>query len=536
MATIGERFIEALGGVTAIRLQEATDRAYEQGFYDGNDDPATGTFKAGGQGYKRISDNYLREGQIDYGRARATAWALWQRSPIAKRVIRMKRDHIFGTNAAPSSDDAAISELIASFWIDNELDTGAARFVEQLFMLGQQCFPVFVRETDGRVRIGYVDPDSIVTVKKHPENSLKDWAVVTENMDSVTGVMTKRVYRLIMKDESYADDDTAIESRNDGRLVTAEQATRQPWEAVWLADMGLSDYSGSCFLTKVNAVSNQTQGMSDLLQVADWIDQADEVLFALADKERMANYFAWLIQLTGADEAEIRRRTGNFRAPGSGNVYFHNENEQPTLVSPQLNQAGTIETFRAILGLILGGLGFPVHYFGFGDEARGRATADAQQSPTEKSLEHEQSIVKDMYTTMLQFVVDQAIIAKEFPEPDEYEIMLSLPAISTKDMSRVAASLGALAQAFITAEDRELISHETNLKAWAQAMAELDIEVDPAEEAERIAAERDARMIDEEERRNNALTNQMNGNGPPVNGQTMTADELAEMLGLDVEV
>lgn len=531
-----QRLVEWLGAVPAAELATAVNRAYESGFYDGNDDPATATFKSGGQGYKRISDNYLREGSIDFKAAIKTAWELWQKSPIAKRVLAMKRDHIIGHSAMPSADNNKINNIVKAFWMDNKLDKRASQFTIQLFGFGEQCFPVFVRAADGRVRLGYIDPGNIHEIIKHRDNSLEDWAVCIEQMGN-NGVQEKRVYRIIRQDEPYADESEAVESKHEGKLVTWEQAALEPWEAEMLKKYGRERYDGSCFFYKVNAISNQSRGMSDLLQVADWVDQADEVLFALADREQMAGYFAFDVTLTSGDDTKVKSRASEIRLnpPKKGSVNIHNDSEAWEQWAPNLGQTGTIETFRAILGLILGGLGFPVHWYGFGDDAN-RATAVAQSNPSEKSLEHDQGIVKNMFLNMCQFAIDQAEIVGTLGDAgEEYELTLNLPKVSVKDTAGISASLSQLVQVLSVATDRGWLQEITAVTILSNVLSELDMDIDPADELKKATAEREERELDEEQRRSNALRGMIDNRAAAfnlqANGQTAGVVDMLRMNG-----
>jgi hypothetical protein len=102
--------------------------------------------------------------------------------------------------------------------------------------------------------------------------------------------------------------------------------------------------------------------------------------------------------------------------------------------------------------------------------------------------------------------------------PDKYKTTLNLPAVTVKDISRITASLGALATALIAARDGGLISHETAMKAWAKVLAELDIEIDPATELEAVAREERERELQRQQQQNNALqqlmAQQANGQQP----------------------
>ena len=385
----------------------------------------------------------------------------------------------------------------------------------QLFGFGEQCYPAFVREADGRVRLGYIDPQSIEEVIKHPENSLEDWAVVVQKNMRGAYTSEKMVYRIIREAEDFSDGEEVISAEYAGKLVTHKQAAIQPWEEKMLASYDVAEYDGSCFYIKVNAVSNGRRGMSDLLQVGDWIDQADDVLFSLADREQFAGYFSFDVTLTGASDEQVRTRAKELRAnpPEKGSVNTHNDSEKWQMFAPYLKQGGSIETFRAVLGLILGGMGFPVHWYGYGDDAN-RATATAQSDPTTKSLEHDQGIIRDMFIYMCQFAADQAEIAGAYsPDEDTNDIRFQLPEVTTRDLSRITASMQALTISLVNGVDAGWITQDTAAEAFAKLLGEMDIQVNAADELEQASINSLNSELEIMSRQNGQLQRQLTPNG-----------------------
>lgn len=491
MATFRERVVEWMGGVTATRLEEATSRAYEAGWYDANDEPPSGDIKS--YGYTDVAKGSGRHGRVDHAQMLDTVWSLWQSSPTAKRALTLKRDHIIGKNTLPVTADEDLQALLRAFWERNQLKKRARQFTLQLFLFGDQCYPAFVRQTDGAVMLGYLDPEQIETVIAHPDNSLEKWAVVVKAetaVDNWRSERGKRVLRIIRQEpEAVVDGDTAVPTQHPGKLVTAEQATLEPWEKRLLANYGLTAYSGSCFYEAVNAVVNQDRGWSDLLQVADWIDQADEVLFGLADREQMAGYFVWDVTLTGADTSQVIKRKKEIMAnpPRKGSINIHNDSEAWELKSPSLGQSGTLATYDSILTLILGGLGFPRHWFGAGDGTN-RATAYAQADPTEKSLEHDQGIVEEMLIGFCLFQRDQAEIAGEWQPDEEADstITVTMPDINPTNLIEIASMYSPLAAALLSAIEGKLMTQETAVRVWGRALQEFGVELDPTAELETL--------------------------------------------------
>lgn len=507
MPTIQERIVAAIGGVTRTEFRTALDeaavaaakarrRAYEAGFRDAEDEPASGTTIR--YGYRRAS-RYPRDfSGMAHEDMLNTVWTLWKSSPIAKRLLTLKRDHIIGRGIEPQSNDEELDKVLKSFWRRNKLAQRLTEFTLQLFLYGEQCFPAFVRESDGGVSLSYIDPSEIDAVILHPDNALETWAVAIG--EETTGTAPKwstekknQVYRLVREDNAVSvkkEDGTLITKppQHEGRLVMHDQANLEDWEASLLAAYGLSKYTGSCFFAKVNSVSGQSRGVSDLLQSADWIDQADETLFSMADREQLAGYFAWIVKLLNVEGDELDERADEIRnsAPERGGVLVVNESEDWNFVSPDLKQPGTIAAFKALLGMILGGAGYPFHWFSFGDDAN-RATAVAQQDPTVKSMQHDQGIIADLIGDFCTFARDQAAIAGELKgESADATFTVTMPEIAQKDMQLIGTLLAPVTAAMISAVDRGLLTPETAVGILVSVLIDLGFDVDLSEELEKL--------------------------------------------------
>jgi len=511
---LGERIISALGGITKSEKSEIARRAYEAGYGDGNDDPQSGDIAPGGFGYRRATTGGLRDfTRIDHDRILGIVWTLYQSNPIAKRALKIITSYILGDGVKLQIEDDDLTAIIEDFWRINQLDLRLEKFILQLSLWGEQIFPVFVRRSDGRVRLGYVDPADVDNIIAHPENSMEHWAVVVRPYTSATE--NWRVYRVIREDDDVVmsvgveldGDDSPVsfeqvqKARNPGKLVTADQANLETWEKEMLAKHGLETYSGSCFLFQVNNVSNQPRGFSDLLQEADWMDQHDETLFALADREQMAGYFSWDVTVEGADEARVKSRAAELRAnpPKRGSVNVHNEKESWNFNYPDLKQAPTIATADALLKFILGGLGLPKHWYGSGDETN-RATAQAQGDPTWKTLKRRQAYVRHMILFMLRFARDQAEIAGAWrPRMNDSgramdKIVAVMPEMTVKDISAITGAMISMTSSLMIAVEQGLMSYAHAVETWAKLMAELNIHIDP--EAEIVAIEEERRKDD----------------------------------------
>ena len=465
---IGDKLIKRLGGVTEAELSAIRVRAYESGYNDGEDEPNSGTLAR--FGYKTLRDSATRNSAIDPDQAFNIAWALWQSNPVARRAIAIKRDYIIGRGVTPQADNEDVKELVDAYFANNKLDDRLDDFTAQLFALGTQCLTVNVRESDGRIMLGYIDPQHIETVVTHPDNGMDIVAVIVKEGSG----QGKRAYRLIRKAE---------EGEQAGRWLLPTQGTIDDWETAMLRGHEIGEYAGACHYRTVNAVSNQPRGVSDLLPVADWCDQLDATLFGLAEREQMAGYFSFDVKIEGADKDQVRARAIELRSspPKKGSVNVHNEKETWSLHAPALNQAGSIETVKELLAFILGGLGIPVHWYGRGDETN-RATAQAQGDPTWRSLEHDQGIIKGLVVEMLECARDQAIIAGKLSVTEEDEgLDVQMPEMTAKDTVSTTAALSALSAALAAAEQNKWMTHKQAIELWARQVGEMGIEIDTEE-------------------------------------------------------
>lgn len=497
-SALWQRTLEAVGLTTRQQAAQAANRAYEAGTYDamdGNDEPGSGSLAS--YGYARKTARGLRDfSRLSNDQIINIAWILYQSNPLADRYFEIVRDHILGRGVEPGVADKDLKKIVERFWNRNKLDKQLKKFTVQLRLFGEQCYPVFVRQTDGQVTLGYVDPADIEHVVTHPHNSLEVYAVILK-MD--TGTNQRKIYRVIRRDEGTVSGRRVIPPQYPDRLVTHEQATVEPWEQLLLESNKLSEYTGSCFYFSVNNVSNQPRGFTDLLQVADWLDADDETLFALADREQTGGYFSWIVTLDGVEQSEVDARAAQIRqrVPKKGQALVKNDKEHWETAAPDIRQQGSIATSEALSDRAWGMLGLPKPWRGIGEDSN-RASASVMGEPTRKSLESKQDDIKEMIMDFLYFVRDQAEIAGVWSAASDKagEIDVTMPEMTKADTVLVSDTLSKLVDALDKAQNRlKVISRETSAQAVAKILAEIGLEYDPKEElklADKEAAERQA--------------------------------------------
>lgn len=535
--TIGQRILNRFGIATADQVERRVKEAYISGYDDGNDDPASGEIAAGGFGY-RVASGGVREPSISWEQNLQSAWQLKQSNPLVNRAGEIKTNYIIGPGIAPKAVDPELQEILTAFWKDNKMYSYIAELARQWTDYGGQCVPAYVRQSDGRVRLGYIDPGLIERVVAHPGNSREMWAIIIKeqfNLDPWVCNEDKQVYRIVREAERVVVDEPQtfhfshregcsreseevesdrcpecaeqitlqfsrriIEARFkhpngnaesediSGKLATAEQSPKAPWETVMLEHYGLSEYTGDCFYIRKNADSNQTLGRSDHLQVADTCDQHDAAAFALGEREQLANMIFADVAIDG-DEAAVLTREKKIRdnPPNPGSVNIHNLSETWNMNSPNLQQTASVATVDMQRKLVLGGEGIPDAWFGSPAGAH-LATAQAQGDPTWRTFSHDQGLIQAWFLEMLVFVRDQAMIAGTYmPEATEDEegqeipvdtsITLPMPEMTVKDVTGLAAALTSVVGALSLAKAEGFISQEDGIDATAKVLAELDV-------------------------------------------------------------
>lgn len=386
-----------------------------------------------------------------------------------------------------SSDEPTCEELTAVLerhWNDpdNNWPLKQSDRAIGLSVWGEQFYPVFVRESDGHVKLGRLDPRRIKAVITDPDNEERVVSVVTRALIAEQ----ERVYRVVHVQEAGeggegGDGGSGADSTRDGYLVGA-----RPGETCPVTGRA---YTGSCFYFAVNRVQGAKRGHSDLFSLIDWIDAYSTLLFDGIDSASLKGSFVWDVTLNGADDTAIAEfKKKNAKPPKKGAVRIHNENVTWAAVTPDLKALDHAEFARLYRVHILGGAGLPEHWYGEGDSAT-RATASEMSAPVLRRLKARQSYFCALVEEVLRYAVDCAILAGEIRGTPETKnrVKVHAPEFEAGDVAKGAGALAQGTSALAVAEDRKWISRDTARKGFAAIADHLGVKVDA--EAEKAAAE-----------------------------------------------
>lgn len=396
---------------------------------------------------------------ITQSRMREMAVYLWESNLLANRLIELPLAYLLGEGVALHCDDEENQKILDRFWRDpiNQMDIKLTKKLRELALYGEQCYPAFVNEHSGHVRLGYLDPALIETVVVDPDNPEQPIGIVT--CKDRKGVA--RRYKVIV---NGAENELFTRRTQEIRATFAD---------------------GEAFYFTINDLSNGRRGRSDLLAQADWLDGYDQFLFGELDRAQFLRAFLWDVTLKGATPDEVKARAKDIGPPPPGSVRVHNDSEEWKTETPSLQASDNSETARLFRNHILGGRTIPEHWFGGGGDVN-RAVGAEMGEPTFKDFSMRQKTAKYMLECIGFYVLRQKALAGGGKEPDledeAYQVEAVFPEMTARDTSKYAAALQQVVVAVGLALDKQIITKETALKIINTIAGRLGIEIDAEDE------------------------------------------------------
>lgn len=410
--------------------------------------PISANYDPKSEGYRRMVGDVQRQRDlmpIAQNRMFEIVYFMVDSSAMLRRLAVMDRSFLFGGKVKVISDESAVQEIIDNFWKDpeNRMDIDFPEMAMWLGLLGEQCWPVNVNEINGHVRLGYVDPAFIADVYVNPMNVKQ---IMQVKMQGSAGREGKR-YTIIRKDYS-------MRSKSYNRLV------------------------GDCFFFSINRPLNSPRGRSDYLTLIDWIDALERYGFNYLERAEFLNNFIWDVELKGMSREQIEEWVRANPPPEAGSIRAHNENVTWEAVAPDLKATDAKKGFEMGKEFIMGAAGRPPSWFGAGGKAYQTEADQFGQVPM-MDLEQRQGLLQYILEIIIQFVIDQAVIAKRLtPAAAEAGFTVNMPEISKKDLTKLVNGVPQLTTALTMAENNKWITRDTATQIFAFVSSNLGYEID----------------------------------------------------------
>ncbi|MDY7033984.1 MAG: hypothetical protein SVY10_18985 [Thermodesulfobacteriota bacterium] len=405
------------------------------------------------QGWTRLTGQPDRQlPDVTQERMIEICYWLWKTNPLANWIIEITKDFVVGEGLPFEAENDNVKEVLEGFWNDpiNAMDISLEKFVRELGIYGEQCWPVYTAEQTGRIRLGYIDPARIKKVETDPENCKMVIGVILKGQTGEDG----KKYGIVLPRDA------------EDLLSNEAKALRKGYSA------------GECFFFSINNVTNAPRGTSDLFVIADWLDAYEQFLFDYADKWPLLNTFVWDLLVKGGDSAKLDEELRRFTKK-AGSVYAHNEGVELNEITPDLKSVDAETGARLLRNHILGSKSLPEHWFGGGGDVN-RATALEMGAPAFKTLSSRQKTVKYILERVCDCVIEKALEARYLtvPEDEAYGYSINVPEMATRDITKFASAIQQLASSLMIAENQGWIDKDTATVSFIFGLRYLGLELD----------------------------------------------------------
>lgn len=405
---------------------------------------------------------------------RKLAAYLWESNLLANRLIELPLAYLLAEGVTLECADEEHQTWLNEFWNDpiNQMGLKLPTYVRELALFGELCWPVFVNEHSGTVRLGYLDPSLISDVMTDPGNPSQDIGV--ETIKDAAGVSRK--FRTVLRGE-------------DAELFgSAAQALRASY------------VDGNCFYFAVNKFAAGKRGRSDLMAQMDWLDGYDEFMFDQMERNSEHDAFIWDVELTNSTPEDVEARAKKIQRPSRGSVRVHNDQEKWTAVAPSLNAVDRSESARMFRNHALGGATIPEHWFGGGGDVN-RASASEMGDPFFKVATARQTFLRHVLQELGRYVLwsrAQASGVKAKWGEEAWTVSAKFPEMVTRDITKIASAMQSCVAAVASALADKLITRTTALRIIAVAARRLEVDIDPEEELAAVDEENPGQGKDDE--------------------------------------
>lgn len=334
--------------------------------------PASGSIDRDDYLYTPLGQHGTRDlSQITFERAVELSKDVYNKNPLANRIIDVPIEALKSVGLSIHADDEAVQSFIDEWWA-HPIEGYKNQFYKDFKdnkLVGESAFPIAVNDIDGSVDLGFIDPVNIRAILKSPGNArIDDKLILKPNLSG-----DSREFDIIRKREL--------------------------------------EYKGQLFYFGFNKPTNGTRSKPILITLLDTLDLYDTGMFSEAERWNLMSTYFFDVTLHGATEDDINKyKMANFpggTAPRKQTAFIHNQKVEQKIISPDLKSYMHSEAARLQKQHIHSGSGLPAWMFGDGDSINQGITREAVR-PVIWMLEHEQELVSHMLYTMLHFNLLQA--------------------------------------------------------------------------------------------------------------------------------
>jgi hypothetical protein len=363
-----------------------------------------------------------------------------QRYGMARRAVANTRGFTVGAlPPRPKAKDERVQQKLTAFWDHprNNLEERIPEWSNDLAVYGELCALVAAGTGNGLgsgqsslTTIGILDPGVIDDVVTDPQDAQRRIAALVKLRDGKL-----RAHPIIGKDSTLPSPFEHVTVGAEVELEIVDPAGRR---------MQMVVVGQPCLYTRVNALSTQARGDSDLYPALDALALRDRGVFSFMERLALIAAFVWDLTFPNSKKPkEVQKGTEDAAKQigrATGGVFGHTENTSLEAKAPTINAADWAQGIKIPKDDILDTVGQPAHWFSGGGAELSLASAGEMGSPAWTNMQERQ-------TTLRRFIIDLGNYAlsqfpeKELPPRDEWLWDVTLPTIVGKDAVREASVL-----------------------------------------------------------------------------------------------
>ena len=377
-----------------------------------------------------------------YDRLEVMAQALeaWRVNPLARRVIELTSQYIVGGGLTFECKNAYVAKFLTKFW-DHRLNHMAIRVTEWCDELSRtgNLFVLLSTDPAGMSYVRSIPATQVKEIHSRPNDIEQPYQVVAASPavfegghDASSGGLDDVIYPVY--------DDLLDGPGDAGQFPTVifHYAINRPTGAQW--------------------------GESDLAPQLRWLARYANWLEDRARLNRFRTAFLYTVKSRFTSEAERLARQAQLNAapPTPGSILVTDENENWTVIAPNLAASDANEDGLALKKMIAAGAGLPLHFLAEPESAT-RTTAEAAGGPTFRRFEQRQRYFMWLVNDILKAVIRRrAMVDRRMPSSPEFE--LSGADISSRDNVSLAMAAASMVNSLVALRDRQMIDDSEFLR------------------------------------------------------------------------
>ena len=427
---------------------------------------------------------------LKHSRQREIGQYLFRSNPVAKRGVENLTSFVtsegFKVKATSKNDHnrKRFQRWLDAWWKRNKWDSRLGKRYKGLCVEGEAFYWPAQPDENGISKLCQILPENVRQVYR-------------DRLDA------ERIYRISLSSPLEFESGEAVHVKHHLDVIDEE------------------NLEGDVLILQVNTIPGQTRGHSDLLVVADWLDQLDTLIQTEVERVQFQRAFAWFVKIVtgslqdGGDDrtsAEIleaaRKRIAEEGPPGGGCVQVCDETEEWEAKAPDLHLEDSVAFIKLVLHICFGGLYMPEHYFATGGDVN-KATSSNMDTPIFAVVRDRKRDLKSFFELAINSAIKVAKRMGRFVDiPDDeliFEVVSRDPDRTAYDL--IGNMLKSLGEALSLGVDRGYFEDREAAQAMRVAASGLGLGDFPhvSEEALSGARERAKRALEVQK---NALSGQ----------------------------